>query len=622
MGARNKPRRKPPRDERLAFSATPAARRTFRGILIGVAAVYLLGFGAEPISTMDDQVMLSAAMNLVQTGKLTVPERFAEATPGRALFGRTAATGEVYVKYPPGYPLVLAAFLMPAKAAGHVLGGVAADIILCLPSMLALLAASILVWRTCIRLGFPAPAAHIAATGMALGSYAWPYAGINFGEPLQMLCVAGAFYGLLAAFQEESRWRLYVLGGGLALGYGVLTKSSLGLLMPILALGALWGWTARSSFRDGLVRSSLFALPSLLAGAYLLLVNALLFGSAKDFGYSGETFRASALVGLREVTIGWDKGILWFAPLVVLMPVGAWKLRKHSCRWAAPTLLACCAAYVALIACWWAYRGGSCWGPRLLLPVLPLLFVLAAAALDSVQWRWAGIGLVGLGIAVNLLGVVVNYQSFYIAVRLAPGKPDWKDPAYAQIRGHLWLARVQLAKESLSQAEESVALWNSPPWLARNPEGKPGPYRRFDEPVLNPWPLRIGLHKPWLRRADLWYLRSLMEVAITKYQDGDLHGAQRLMQEGLEIDPAYTPLIAAEGMVYYTSRTFTRALAQFDRSLALDPDYELGWYGRGLTMEALRNPREAAVSYRRLLQTGLRSLSRKEIEGRLARLAE
>ncbi len=242
MGASTKSR-----PAHLEFTAAPpAARRAFRGILIGIAAIYLLGFGAEPISTMDDQVMLAAAMNFVQTGKLTLPDRFAEAAPGRALFGRTTPTGEVYVKYPPGYPLVLAFFLLPAKAAGLAWGGVAADLVLCLPSMLALLAATVLVWRACMRLGLPPAAAHIAAAGIALGSYAWPYAGVNFGEPLQLLCVAAAFYGLLAAFQEEARWKFYLLGAGLALGYGVLTKSSLGLLMPILALGALWGWSTRT----------------------------------------------------------------------------------------------------------------------------------------------------------------------------------------------------------------------------------------------------------------------------------------------------------------------------------------------------------------------------------------
>jgi hypothetical protein len=79
-------------------AAPPAARREFRGILIGIAATYLLGFGAEPISTMDDQVMPAAAMYFFHTGKLTVPNRFAEATPGRAFFGRTTAAGEVYAK--------------------------------------------------------------------------------------------------------------------------------------------------------------------------------------------------------------------------------------------------------------------------------------------------------------------------------------------------------------------------------------------------------------------------------------------------------------------------------------------------------------------------------------------
>jgi tetratricopeptide (TPR) repeat protein len=577
--------------------------------------------------------MLTSAMSFVKTGKLLVPERFAEQGTERGnLFGRTALSGEVYSKYPPGYPLVLAAFLPLAKIVGMALGSTAADAILCLPSILALLATTILLWRMCIRLGFSAAAAHITAAGFALGSFAWPYAGINFSEPLQMLCITAAAYSLVAAFQDEQHWRFYFLAGGIALGYGVLIKSSLGLFMPILAAGAIWGSIRNSRLpaAKALLRSVAFVLPSLAAAGYLLLVNALMFGNAQDFGYAGESFKTSALLGLqasafygfRALAFGWDKGLPWFAPLVVLAPLGAWKLRKPGFTWLAFSLGVCCIGYFSLIALWGGYQGGNCWGPRLLMPELPLLILLAGAALDSAKMRIAGVCLVAAGMAVNLLGVLIQYQSYFITLHSAVRNSDDRPTDFAQIPGHFWLLRVQLAKESLNEPEEKVALWHHPPWIARESEAIPAPYTRYEQPILNPWWLRAFLKSPWQTRADRWYLRTLMEVAIIKYQEPDLKRAMDLMNEGLAVDPKYAPLVAAKGMVYYTAKDLSRALAQFDLSLTINPEYELGWYGRGLAMESLGNTSLAIQSYQRLLNTQMRNLSREEIEQRLAKLAK
>jgi 4-amino-4-deoxy-L-arabinose transferase-like glycosyltransferase len=600
----------------------PEIAPAFRTILVCVCVVYLIGAAAEPISTIDDQVMLTAAMNLVQNGKLTLPQRFAEQGSGRAMFGRATASGEVYVKYPPGYPVLLAIFLAPARAAGLLFGSLAADLVLCLPSILALLATALLLWLSCIRMGFSPAAANIAASGFAVGSYAWPYAGVNFSEPLQTLCVTAAFFCLVSAWNDEPRWRKYFLAGGLALGYGVLVKSSLGLIMPAMALGALWGWWKKVPVKDAFLRVSLFAAPSVLAGIYLLLVNSFMFGSASDFGYSGETFRASASHGFLALTAGWDKGMLWFAPLTILVPLGIWRLRNHPLRWAAASLVVSSAAYYVLISRWYGYRGGNCWGPRLLMPVLPLLMVLAAGALYSVWARRLGVALVVLGIGVNTLGVLINYQAYYIAVASAPGKPDWNEAGYSQIRGHLWLARVMAASGSPSRIDDTSAPWTRPPWIEHHPEAIPARYTRFEEPLPNPWPLRLTLEKPWKRRADLWYLRSLMEVAMMKYQDGDFSGALKLMESGLRIDPEYEPLVAAEGLVYYSLRQLPRALARFERSVALNPEYELGWFGRGICLESAGNREGAAASYEALLKVPLRSLNRKDIEQRLANLGK
>jgi len=102
--------------------------KSFRRLLFCILILYLCGFSGEPISTIDDQVMLTSAMSLVKTGKLIVPERFAEKTATRKnMFARTAISGDVYSKYPPGYPLILAAFLPPSKIADTQFGSIKAD---------------------------------------------------------------------------------------------------------------------------------------------------------------------------------------------------------------------------------------------------------------------------------------------------------------------------------------------------------------------------------------------------------------------------------------------------------------------------------------------------------------
>ena len=41
-----------------------------------------------------------------------------------------------------------------------------------------------------------------------------------------------------------------------------------------------------------------------------------------DFGYREESFTAPILEGLRGLTIGWRKGILWFLPDLPACPLG------------------------------------------------------------------------------------------------------------------------------------------------------------------------------------------------------------------------------------------------------------------------------------------------------------
>jgi hypothetical protein len=459
------------------------------------------------------------------------------------------------------------------------------------------------------------------ALGFGLGSFAWPYAGINWSEPYQALLVAVSCYCLVAANQEEGFWRRYYWLGGFALGYAILIKATLAMLAPILVVAAAAEWRPRLSLRDACLRAVLFGVPAALALVALLASNLLLYGNVTEFGYREESFTTPLLQGLAGLTFSLRKGIVWFFPLAVMAPIGAWKLiRAGSHRWVWTLLSAAVVIHVLLISKWHMFEGGNCWGPRLLLPIIPLLALLAGGALDSPWARRAGCGLVAVGIALNSLGALINYQAFYIAARSARVEYERLEPLFSQVLGHLWLFRVEATTSLTAPTESENPRWRHPPWINKFPESVPEPYARPDQAILNPWPLRLALPQSRWKRGEFWYLRGLLEAGIRKYQLGDFREAIRLLDRGLDMDSNGKQFLAAKGMVYSGMGDLRQALGFFDRSLQFDPGYDKALYGRGLVLEAMGNTAGAREAYVRLLESSSNTLDPREIRSRLERL--
>jgi tetratricopeptide (TPR) repeat protein len=596
--------------------AGPMEKRGLRWALLAATVAYLLSFSTIPVTNSDDQLMLSSAMSFVETGKFTAPSRFAVLPRGGQYFGKQAVTGEVYSKYPVGYPLVLVVFILLARGAGLLFGSTAAEVVLCLPSMLAILGSMVLLWRAAMRLGFGPATANCLAVALALGSYLWPYAGINWSEPVQIFCLVAAFYCLIAARQDESHWRFYTILGGIALGYGILVKATLAVLAPILVLSVFYVWYGHAGLRKALSKAAIFAAPALLASLYLLATNFVLFGNPMDFGYREESFTAPIFEGLRGLTIGWRKGILWFLPICLLAPWGAWKLARSPQKWVAATLSGTVLLHFLLISRWHMYEGGSCWGPRLLLPVVPFMVLLAGAAMDTAWRRWAGWVLVAGGLALNTLGALIEYQVFFGIAGNANVPFEQPDPLFSQISGHFWLLRVESMSLATGKPASEIPLWKQPPWISKYPDFVPAKYPK----ILNPWPLRLLAYGSGWERHETWLLRVFLEVAIEKYEQKDFRGALRVLDKALAIDPTYKRCVAAKGMVYLSLQDFPRALTHFQRSLELDPQFELGLYGKGMVMEIFGNVKEARAAYRMILTLPPDSLDRADIQARLARL--
>jgi hypothetical protein len=594
--------------------------RRFHRLLLIVSVVYCLSFSSVPIGDTDDHIMLTGAFSFTEMGKFLAPTRFATKEFHGFLFGAATTAGEVYSKYPPGYSLILLAFLPAAALAGKIFGSIGPEIVLSLPSILALVATMAVLWRAALRLGLDGSTSRLLTLAFGLGSYAWGYAGTNYNEPYQALCAIAAFYCLLAARQEPQHWRIYLGAGGAALGFGILLRPYFGILAPALVLGALALWHREPGFRIALFRATLFAAPALLASVYILVTNLLVFGSSTNFGYRNEHFDTPLLKGLYGLVLGPRKGLVWFFPLEVIVPWSAWKLYASGKRWAVAVLAAATASQILLISLWWGFESGRAWGDRLVLAVVPFVALLAGGIAGSAKARRIACALVIAGIAVNSLGVLVNrmaYQLVLVSARL-PRSPG--EPRTGQIPGHLWLLCAETSSPAFGGQEQSP-VWKSPPWIRKHPQSAPPAYADASNPVLNPWPARIFLPRSKWSRREYGYERALLEIAIMRYEQKDLTRALSLLDRGLALNPKSAEFLAAKGMVLVARGDARGALDHFERSINANPRYDLGLYGRALILEATGDKPGAREMYERILSIPEGLLDRGEVRRRFENLS-
>jgi hypothetical protein len=360
------------------------------------------------------------------------------------------------------------------------------------------------LYRLGRALGYGARAATLTALVYGLGTLAWPYSRTFFRDPLVGLALVSTALALV-------RWR--VAGGRrLALGAGgwlllaVASKLTAVVLVPLFVAYALSGPAGRR-YRARLRRREAIAAPryALVAVvvAVLLLGGAVFLGVRAKFddlhghydlvgrvlaGRQDLSYAARALYGL---TLSPGKGLLPFAPPVLAGLGGLWFLARTR---RAEALL-CGAAgglFVLIYSFDTGWHGGACWGPRYLLPVLPLL-MLPFGAFATRVWaaRRTGHGQVGLALlgvlllaggVVQVAALAVDPIQYYLDVlrrhplTLETG-PDYLqeihfDPALSPIPGHLALAVQNLETPAAGRTNfypvpyEPEAYWKYFQYLA------------------------------------------------------------------------------------------------------------------------------------------------------------
>ena len=381
----------------------------------------------------DEETMFRVTQNLVsgrdlavgretltlpaQSNSLFLPATTLELPTTSAVTGRD---GKLFSKYALGLSLLAVPLYLLgqglAAVSGAATAGDAARLWVSFLNPLALAGCGWLLLRFSRAFGFRQSTGRWLALAFVFASMAWPYAKTFYPQPALTFLLLWLVYACC-------RWRWQPSGAketaiAAAAAGIVLVRPSEAILLPLVGIYLLWAaphhrhWRAVSALTIG----TLFAL--LVTAWY----NWYRFGSLLQTGYHEIAWTTPPVLGLYGLLVSPGKGILLYAPLLVLA-LGAWPLFARRHRREALLFGGLWLALLAFYAPYNFWTGGFNWGPRFLLPVLPFGLLPIGSLLDQPGSRpWLAkvifLLLFGLGVCLQLPAVLAD-QSRYLYQHIA-----------------------------------------------------------------------------------------------------------------------------------------------------------------------------------------------------------
>lgn len=463
--------RKPPADTtRAPATAGRRGRSPARGrrahtwlrspalaLFITLASLYVLTSGGHTYS-YDEETMFALTESLVERGESAIP--LCSGCP--VLRATPAPDGRNYSRYGPLQSLVAA----PLYLAGRILAGnesrarwfitrFTADLL----NPLVTATIAVLLYWLVRGLGYRRGLALATALLYGLATQAWPHAKTFFSEPLTAALLLGAVccwwrLDRPARVAQAARW---AAGVGLCCGLAIATKYGAAIALPVLGLAVAAslarGWRSGELTPRGAVVAAAGALCGLAAPLALLgLYNDARFASPFETGYGATEIGAiqggDFATGLYGLLLSPGKSIFLFSPPVALaLPAWLPFARRHR------ALALVCGGLVLTHLLFYArvpyWHGDVAWGPRYLDFVLPLLVLPLATGIAWLRDRTAAtrrgltalaLPVIGAAVVVQLLGVLVNFDTAYNASAAALGRRH-RDPANAPLALHARILR-------------------------------------------------------------------------------------------------------------------------------------------------------------------------------------
>jgi len=238
---------------------------------------------------------------------------------------------------------------------------------------------------------------------LALGTLAWPYAVDDLSEEMQMCLLIITVYCVVRSTAKSA------IAGGMSYAWLILVKLVYAAFIPLFLIYLLM---QPGRLRPRIDKIALFTLPITAAFCLTAWLNFVRFGNPLESGYGGEAHQFFALQlwhTVPKLLGSLDKGLFIFCPVLILGLLG-WKgfiiRHRHEAALCGGLLI----GSLLLFGAWYGWSGGWCWGPRFLVPEIPLW--LLPIAFWSTRWltqarRLALVVLTLIIIALQIPGVLV-----------------------------------------------------------------------------------------------------------------------------------------------------------------------------------------------------------------------
>jgi hypothetical protein len=558
-----------------------------RALGLSVAAAFVLVAGTAEERTFgtvtDEQQMLYTAVSIATTGEIGMArgQTFAIPRPG----------GDAVSPYGMGLSLLEVPFALAAGPWEARFGARTSQSLFVLLQVLLVTAAATGAGLLAGTLGAGGFGQALAVLGTAVGSPLWAYTACGFTEPLQAVCLVFGVTFAVRAVRAEGREATWLASAaGFAAGWLVLTKvvNLLFLPLPLLPLVAGAWPPSRERVRTWCAAAAGAAGPV----AVMLAFEVVRFGRPFSSYARGGRFSHPFLDGAWRLLVGPNKGLFLYFPLGLLALAGlASLLRRPESHLAAASTLALFAGLVGLYAGWWAWDGSGGWGPRFLVPIVPLLAAAAGTAAGTPLRRAAGAALVVLGVAVNSLGtfeaeaatlhyisssglarvsraLYEEYPSSFRPVESRDGAwllpryvPAASDAAFSAFVVHPYLLAIRLGDGDETARRGRLA---APPWLTMSPDAVPrlapaSPQITTQTPLVRyltepfRWPhLFMSLSRRRGEPAGAYntaWVAGLADQTLRSLDVGKPERAARLAGRLFAVSPsAYTAALRAEAL--------------------------------------------------------------------------
>ena len=414
-------------------AAPAAAARTARRIALASFLVFAATGGGR-IAGSDEVTMFELARAMLH-GSIAVPE-------GATL---TGPDGRAYTKNAAGQAVIALPLVAAAEGATALARlsperrELAARSIASLFNAIVTAALLGAFYAAARALGVGAAAAFAGTLLLGFTTPVWVYAKSFMAEPLEAL-------GLLLALAGSARAAAGDARATRTAALGALVAISVKLVMLPLALACLLPLAGRRHDGAAIPRRGLVAAALAAALAGHLIYDVARFGTPFETGYGAQAgpgaYSTPLLVGLYGLLLSSGKGVVWFAPALWLAPAGFRRMLHaaggearplaFAARRAALAALVACGATLALYAKFEHWAGDGSYGPRYLLPLLPLAFLAVTFALDGAsrarrRVAWA---LALAGLAVQAGGVFVYFGAEMREVGDYPYTRPLSDPRF------------------------------------------------------------------------------------------------------------------------------------------------------------------------------------------------